>query len=274
MTVSVAEQLTAARERVRTREDLAAVTGATRVMTRADAAAISHFRQAQYRRSPDLTLADESVLLWDGQDDHSIVLAVRAHDGAILATMRAEPLSDAQGASRALDCPVPISDPVFPAMLLGRAATRADCRTLGLNSLMRFHFLRFARERGIRHVYGRVYGEAARTHLMRSIGYEFLPHPKGAAMSAGTAGVHSPLYVAVLDLETHGDDALRTLEDRVADLLSRFPMMESLESEPFTSGDTGLARFLRDLFDTASLATGGGHGATGASGPADALRAA
>jgi hypothetical protein len=274
MTVSVADQHAAARGRVRTREDLAAMTGSTRVMTRADAAAISHFRQVQYRRSPDLTLADESVLLWDDQDELSIVLAVRAHDGAILATMRAEPLLDMQGASRALDCPVPISDPVFPAMLLGRGATRADCQQLGLNSLMRFHFLRFARELGIRHVYGRVYGEAARTHLMRSIGYNFLPHPKGATMSAGTAGVHSPLYVAVLDLETHGDDALRALEGRVADLVARFPLMDPLEGEHFTAGDTRLARFLRDLLNHASSAAGGEHGAVGATGPAEALRTA
>jgi len=249
MTVLVAEQHAAAQERVRTREDLTAMTGSTCVMTRADAPAISHFRQVQYCRSPDLTLADESVLLWDGQDDRSIVLAVRARDGGILATMRAEPLLDVQGASRALDCPVPIRDPVFPAMLLGRGATRADCQQLGLNSLMRFHFLRFAREGGIRHVYGRVYGEAARTHLMRSIGYNFLPHPKGAAMSAGTAGVHSSLNVAVLDLETHGDHAIHTLEGRVGNLLGRFPLVEPLESESFPAGEARLTRFLRDLFN-------------------------
>jgi hypothetical protein len=271
MTASVAGQHAAARERARIREDLAAMTGSTRVMTRAEAAAISHFRQVQYRRSPDLTLADESVLEWDVQDDRSIVLAVRAHDGAILATMRAEPLLDAQEASRALDCPVPIGDPAFPAMLLGRAATRADCQQLGLNSLMRFHLLRFARQRGIRHVYGRVYGAAARTHLMRSIGYAFLPHPKGAAMSAGTAGVHSPLYVAVLDLETHGDVALRTLEGRLADLLARFPLTEPLEREHLSGGDARLARFLRDLFTNASMAAGDGHGAAGALGAAAPL---
>ncbi|MGH7428001.1 MAG: hypothetical protein ACREJ4_06545 [Candidatus Methylomirabilaceae bacterium] len=275
MTVSVVEQPAVAQERVRTRDDLTAMTGSTCVMTRADAAAISQFRQVQYRRSPDLTLADESVLLWDGQDDRSIVLAVRARDRAILATMRAEPLLDMQGASRALDCPVPISDPVFPAMLLGRGATRADCQQLGLNSLMRFLFLRFARERGIRHVYGRVYGEAARTHLMRSIGYNFLPHPKGAAMSAGTAGVHSSLYVAVLDLETHGDYALRTLAGRAADLLARFPLMDQLESDSFAAGGARRAGYFRDLFNKASLlAAGVERSGIGASGTREALRTA
>jgi hypothetical protein len=221
---------------------------------------VSHFRQAQYRRSPDLTLADESVLLWDAHDDLSIVLAVRAKDGDILATMRAEPLRDIEHASLALDCPVPIADPVFPAMLLGRGATRADCQQLGLNSLMRFHFLRFARERAIRHVYGRVYGEAARTHLMRSLGYRFLPHPKGAGMSAGTAGVHSSLYVAVLDLETHGDHAMRILGSRVADLMERFPLMDPLDGVPVSGNEARLTRFLLDLFNGGLPGSERGHG--------------
>ena len=172
----------------------ASLFGSTTMVSRTDGAAISRFRQTQYRRSPDLTIADESVLSWDQNDDLSTVLAVRDRDDSILATMRAELLLDQQLAAQALDCQVPVTTPVFPAILLGRAATRADCEKLGLNSLLRFHLLRLAREQGVRHVYGRVYGEAARTHLMRSLGYTFFPHPKGAAVSAGTAGVHSSLY--------------------------------------------------------------------------------
>jgi len=240
-----------ARNGVRLREQTAAVIGSTSVVTRADAAAISQFRQTQYRRSPDLTIADESTLLWDHNDDLGIVLAVRAQDGSILATMRAEPLLDIQHAARALDCPVPVASPVFPAMVLGRAATRVDREKLGLNSLLRFHLLRFARERGVRHIYGRVYGEAARTHLMRSLGYAFFPHPKGAAVSAGTAGVHSPLHVAVLDLEIHGESALAALGVRVSDLLTRFPLAEQLRSERFTPVEASFELFLRRLSNEA-----------------------
>jgi hypothetical protein len=80
--------------------------------------------------------------------------------------------------------------------------------------------------------------------------------------------------VAVLDLGTHGDFALRTLQSRVADLLARFPLVQSLESEHFTAGDAGLARLLRDLFNKAMLTAGREHGAAGASGPAEALRTA
>ncbi|MCI0410972.1 MAG: hypothetical protein L0191_20820 [Acidobacteria bacterium] len=207
------------------------------MVTRADAALISRFRQAQYRRSPDLTLTDESVLLWDKGDDLGIVLAVRAQDGSFLSTMRAEPLLDAEGAARALDCPVPIPDPVFPAMILGRGATRGDCQHLGLNSLMRFHFLRFARERGVRHIYGRVYGQAARTNLMRSIGYTFFRHPKGAEVSAGTAGAHSDLHIAVLDLEERGWGAIRLLKSRISELLTRFPLVDQLSSGGFPAGE-------------------------------------
>jgi hypothetical protein len=235
------------------------VIGSTSVVTRADAAAISQFRQAQYRRSPDLTIADESILLWDHNDDLGIVLAVRAQDGSILATMRAESLLDVEHAARALDCPVPVASPVFPAMVLGRAATRADCEKLGLNSLLRFHLLSFAREREVRHVYGRVYGEAARTHLMRSLGYAFFPHPKGAAVSAGTAGVHSPLHVAVLDLEIHGESALAALGVRVSDLLTRFPLAEQLRSERFTAVEASLELFLRRLSNEALPLQGAGH---------------
>ena len=231
----------------RLRQQAAALIGSTSVVTRRDAAAISQFRQAQYRRSPDLTIADESILMWDQNDDLGIVLAVRAQDGSILATMRAESLLDIEHAARALDCPVPVASPVFPAMVLGRAATRADCEKLGLNSLLRFHLLSFARERGVRHVYGRVYGEAARTHLMRSLGYTFFPHPKGAAVSAGTAGVHSPLHVAVLDLEIDGESALASLGVCVSNLLTRFPLAEQLRSERFTPVEASLELFLRRL---------------------------
>ena len=241
------------------REHTAASIGSTSVVTRADAAAISRFRQAQYRRSPDLTIADESVLLWDDHDDLSTVLAVRAQDGSILATMRAEPLLDIEHAGGALDCPVPVASPVFPAMLLGRAATRADCEKLGLNSLLRFHLLSFARERGVRHVYGRVYGEAARTHLMHSLGYTFFPHPKGAGVSAGTAGVHSPLHVAVLDLEIDGESALAALGVRVGDLLTRFPLAEQLRSERFVAPEAPQGPFLRRLSNETLPLQGAGH---------------
>jgi hypothetical protein len=144
-------------------------------------------------------------------------------------------------------------------MVLGRAATRADCEKLGLNSLLRFHLLSFARERGVRHVYGRVYGEAARTHLMRSLGYTFFPHPKGAAVSAGTAGVHSPLHVAVLDLEIHGESALAALGVRVSDLLTRFPLAEQLRSERFTAVEASLETFLRRLSNETLPLQGAGH---------------
>jgi hypothetical protein len=221
------------------------------LVTRADARAISEFRQAQYRRSADLTIADESILMWDDHDDLSTVLAVRAQDGSILATMRAEPLLGIEHAALALDCPVPVATPVFPAMLLGRAATRADCERLGLNSLLRFHLLRLARKQGVRHIYGRVYGEAARTHVMRSLGYTFFPHPKRAAVSAGTAGVHSSLYVAVLDLETHGDSALGSLGVRVRDLLTRFPLRDQFRTKGVTPVNVPSDRFLRRTFDEA-----------------------
>jgi len=247
------------RDRGQLREHTAASIGSTSVVTRADAAAISRFRQAQYRRSPDLTIADESVLLWDDHDDLSTVLAVRAQDGSILATMRAEPLLDIEHAGGALDCPVPVASPVFPAMLLGRAATRADCEKLGLNSLLRFHLLSFARERGVRHVYGRVYGEAARTHLMRSLGYTFFPHPKGAGVSAGTAGVHSPLHVAVLDLEIHGESALAALGVRVSDLLARFPRRDQFRTKSVTPGNVPSDLFLRRLSNEALPLQGAGH---------------
>ena len=221
------------------------LTGSTSVVTRADEAAISQFRQAQYRRSPDLMLSDESVLLWDEGDERSIVLAVRAQDGSLLSTMRGEPLLDMRAAVRALDCSVPVGAPVFPAMLLGRGATREDCEGLGLNSLMRYHFLRFACEQGVGHIYGRVYGEAARTNLMRSIGYTFFPHPKGAGVSAGTAGAHSELYVAVLDLELHGEQALRALAPRVSDLLIRFPLVVSLRGRGLTADPPPATSLLR-----------------------------
>ena len=242
---------TFARDGGRLREQTATLIGSTSVMTRSDARAVSQFRQTQYRRSPDLTIADESILMWDDHDELGTVLAVRDQDGSILATMRAEPLLGIEHAVRALDCPVPVATPVFPAMLLGRAATRADCERLGLNSLLRFHLLSLAREKGVRHVYGRVYGDAARTHVMRALGYTFFPHPKGAAVSAGTAGVHSSLHVAVLDLEIDGESALASLGVRVSDLLARFPLRDQFRTKSITPVNDSSDLFLRRPFNEA-----------------------
>ena len=98
---------------------------------------------------------------------------------------------------------------------------------------------------------------------MRSLGYAFFPHPKGAAVSAGTAGVHSPLHVAVLDLEIHGESALAALGVRVSDLLTRFPLAEQLRSERFTAVEASvkasLELFLRRLSNEALPLQGAGH---------------
>jgi hypothetical protein len=92
---------------------------------------------------------------------------------------------------------------------------------------------------------------------MRSLGYSFFPHPKGAAVSAGTAGVHSPLHVAVLDLEIHGESALAALGVRVSDLLTRFPLAEQLRS--LTAVEASLELFLRRLSNEALPLQGAGH---------------
>jgi hypothetical protein len=218
--------------------------GYTRKVSRNDAAEVTQFRQMQYRRSPDLTIADESVLVWDESDDMGVVLAIWSTTGDLLATMRAELLQTAELVEAALDCPIPLTDFQCPVIILGRAATHGSCERLGLNSLLRLHFLFLARIIGIRYVLGRVYGEAARTRLMESLGYEFSRHPKGTCESAGTEGTHSPLFVAVLDLFRHGELAISTLSKRCAGLLTSFPLNEALAfpASERTGLEIGLAR--------------------------------
>jgi hypothetical protein len=84
---------------------------------------------------------------------------------------------------------------------------------------------------------------------MRALGYTFFPHPKGAAVSAGTAGVHSSLYVAVLDLETRGDSAVGSLGVRVRDLLTRFPLRDQFRTKSITPVNDASDLFLRRPFN-------------------------
>jgi hypothetical protein len=114
-------------------------------------------------------------LLWDDCDDNSIVLA--AWDGpCAVATMRAVVGSNPLQAENCAQCMVP-RDLGYPAMIFTNAATHWDYRGIGLNQLLRYHFLQIAMNHTIQVLLSPMYEGAPRIRFMQSLGYEFTIPP-------------------------------------------------------------------------------------------------
>lgn len=183
---------------------------------------IASLRRLEFMRSQSFTLVDESVDWSAGDDDAVVLAAFDAFDRAI-ASMRAHIFSSMAEAEAVLAAPFAHADLTFPAIGLSRAATLREYQSAGLNSALRFYFLHFARTWGIRYVLGAVYVGSPRVNLMREVGYELTPtsDPQSYAV------LHRPNShrSAVLDLNEHGDDALRVLAQRCQTTLSMFPFV-------------------------------------------------
>jgi hypothetical protein len=85
------------------------------------------------------------------------VLIVRSRDGAILAAMQGVFADTHSRVKRVLRADVPDEPQLLPALILTKAATAKAHRGQGLNSLLRYHFLRRALQRDVGSVLGCVY---------------------------------------------------------------------------------------------------------------------
>lgn len=147
-----------------------------RLATPLDRAAIKSLRVAQYQRSAEFVLLDPDAMAWDPDLPGNLVLA--AWDGSVLvSTMQGSVVWSAAQAEELLQCRVVLVEESFPCLALVRAATEFSHRQKGLNSAMRYHFLRAAADAGLRAVIGGVYEGAPRNRIMAAIGYEFSSQP-------------------------------------------------------------------------------------------------
>jgi hypothetical protein len=147
----------------------------TREATRQDAAKISSLRQNAYARATEFKVIRPELIDWSKKDDEQIVLS--AWDGdELISTMRGVIVYDYSEAEEALTCTVDINTGLFPALVLTKGATAKEYAASGLNSVLRYYFLRACLEDSeVNSVLGLVYTGAPRTHTMAALGYVFQP---------------------------------------------------------------------------------------------------
>jgi len=95
----------------------------------------------------------------------------------------------------------------MPVLILSRAATLSSHRSVGLNLILRYWFLRFAIHQQIRFVIGTFVSGAPRENTLRKLGYQFFENKLGWQQSSYRP-LH-PVTVVALDLNSHGENALR-----------------------------------------------------------------
>jgi hypothetical protein len=193
--------------------------GHIRRATYGDANAISELRLQAYSEAPEFTVMDAAALKWSADDEDNVVLAVWDSIGTALSTTRGDLLFGSDEAQLRMECAldgIPIG---FPAMQLGKGATRKPYGRQGFHSALRLCFLDASMQRGVRTLLGVVYDGAPRTRLMRSIGYEFYV-PRSYWYQDLDA--HRRTLIAVL----HNRDfaaASSFLHERVGHVLSDYP---------------------------------------------------
>jgi hypothetical protein len=108
----------------------------------------------------------------------------------------------------------------YPALYLCRGATRPERQFAGLNSLLRYYCIEAALQAGLKSILGHVFKSAARTSLMRSLGYEMTDTGETADDNLRH---RTPAVFAILDLDTRGLGALSMLRESCRDMLGEFP---------------------------------------------------
>jgi hypothetical protein len=145
-----------------------------RLLSRADEPALSQLRLREYSSAPEFEMLRPEFLGWTEHDDDGVILGVWSQ-GVLVSTLRGIVVRDREGAEEVFTCTVDLPENKFPALLLGRGATAASCRRMGLNALLRLYFLRAAVETAgnpVRSSLALPYEGASRVGLMRKLGYE------------------------------------------------------------------------------------------------------
>jgi hypothetical protein len=187
--------------------------------TRLDAEAVSDLRSEAYAGAPEFTVRDASALHWSQQDDSNIVLTAWDGEGRALSTTRGDLLTDRDEAQQHMECQLDGIPVRFPALQLGKGATRGSAAGNGLHSALRLCFLEAAVLRDVESVVGIVYDGAPRTRLMRSIGYEFYAP---ATYWYEDLEPRRQTLIAVLDRHDLSS-AVALLSEKFGGLLSAYP---------------------------------------------------
>jgi hypothetical protein len=175
------------------------------VLSNQHAEAVNGLRLAAYGAAPGFTVQPPGIL-WNRSDDQSTILGAFA-DAALVATLRLEVVQDMALVERKLECPWSFPEPLeLPVMVLSKMATSRAHQGHGLNALLRWWALSLAREWSLAQVIGTFVSGSPRERTMREMGYRFWVNADG--WHAGDYHSTAPVLVCLLDMRTHGEQAL------------------------------------------------------------------
>jgi hypothetical protein len=199
--------------------------GIVRVLNRNDAPALDELRLREYLTAREFEMTHPEHLRWSSLDDKGAIIGVVSSAGELLSTLRGLVVSDRYGAEDVFECTVNLPASLFPALLFGRGATSTSVRGMGLNALLRLHFLQAATsEEGGKSVKSSLalpYQGAPRVELMKKLGYE-LQRPEQTWDSE--ARERAPALLAILRCEQF-TTAREYLLGLARDNMSRFPWL-------------------------------------------------
>jgi hypothetical protein len=166
-------------------------------------------------------VVDLETLKWKASDSQSYVMAAQ-DQGHWIATMRGEVIEDPRLLEKKLECPwnFPLKLD-YPALLLSRAATLSTKRSLGLNLVLRYWFLKFAQHHQIPFVLGTFVSGSPRERTLAEMGYQFLENPLGWQQS--TYRSLRPVQIVALDMRAQGNQALEVCEKKAANGIAQYP---------------------------------------------------
>jgi hypothetical protein len=178
---------------------------------------IENLRKQEYAMASGYTL-DLETLRWSISDSQSYVMVARDQQ-QMVSTMRGELITDQTLLEKKLECPWDFpKDLQWPAILLSRAATSKSHQSQGLNLVLRYWFLKMAQHHRIPLVVGTFVNGSPRQNTLLDMGYQFFENTLGWQQS--TYRSLRPVIVAVLDMTTHGQQALNYCEQKLGNKLS------------------------------------------------------
>jgi len=184
---------------------------------------INQLRMQEYAKASGF-IVDLSTLKWKSSDDESYIMVAK-NETQIVSTMRGEIINNLSLLEKKLECPwnYPIQINM-PVLLLSRAATDSSYRSSGLNLVLRYWFLRLALHHNVRYVVGTFVAGSPRENSLREMGYQFFENPLGWQQS--TYRSVREVKIVVLDMKTHGEQALHYCLNRVSKTINEFSFDE------------------------------------------------
>jgi hypothetical protein len=176
-------------------------------------------RRDAYLGASEFRALTPEAYAWTESDRRGVVLAVWDDSGAALSTMSGIVATGRAAAEVDFECTISDDSGLFPALLLSRAATRADQRARGFNSLLRCYFIEAALRAGLASTLSIFFQGAPRLPLLRRLGYEFTVLP---GVTWESVRPHDSPLIGCLRRERMAA-ACGVLREVLGDSLKRYP---------------------------------------------------